>query len=260
MPAAPAMPSCTAFSRTRAVSMPRPSSVISTTTLPPCWRAAMDTRPRDGLPWRTLSSGNSMPWSMQLRMRCVSGSDSASRRPLSISVSSPERTSSMDFPVLRDRSRTIRGNLLKMTEMGTMRVSIMARCMPPAILSRESEASASSSPSSCTSPHFPSVPGAPLWAGSAAPFCIFSARRATRDLRVTSSATRLHRSSSLRVSTRIVGRSPEPVGGRCAASSPGAAAGIACAWSAAGCGTAGAEAAAAGPGASRARFSASACP
>ncbi len=53
-------------------------------------------------------SGVSMPWSAALRIRCVRGSPSSSSMLLSISVSSPDRASSIFFPVACAMSYTVR--------------------------------------------------------------------------------------------------------------------------------------------------------
>ena len=127
--------------------------------------------------------------------------------PRSISVSAPAVSRSIDLWSLRERSRTRRGNFSKITRMGIMRVSIIACCMPPEILSRLSNASDS--------------PARTLSASSPRPRR--SAIVLTRALACTSSATRLHSVSSFRVSTRIVVRSTAGCGPGSGAADAGAA-------------------------------------
>ena len=78
-------------------------------------RRAAAPRPRAGLPALTRSSGGSIPWSTALRTAWVSGSRTASSRLLSSPVSWPSNSIRTCRPqVIAARSRTIRGNLLKM--------------------------------------------------------------------------------------------------------------------------------------------------
>ncbi len=118
----------TAFSRTRCGSIPLPSSVISMMTLPPSWKACKSSRPSAGLPRFSRSSGGSMPWSMALRNRWVSGSRMASMIVLSSSVSWPSSSMRACFPQATARSRTTRGNLFQMLPIGCMRVFMTLTC------------------------------------------------------------------------------------------------------------------------------------
>ena len=73
-------------------------------------------------PTSPASAGNSMPWSALLRMRWIIGSPSSSMMLLSISVSSPTSWRSIFLPLALARSRSMRGNLVKMVFTGTMRM------------------------------------------------------------------------------------------------------------------------------------------
>ena len=61
----------TAFRFTRTRSMPAPSSETSMLTCPPSWDACKNKRPSAALPMDKRVSGVSMPWSTELRTRCV---------------------------------------------------------------------------------------------------------------------------------------------------------------------------------------------
>ena len=62
-----------------------------------------------------------MPWSMELRKRCTSGSFRRSMTVLSSSVSAPWVVRSICLPSSAERSRTRRRNLEKVEPMGSMR-------------------------------------------------------------------------------------------------------------------------------------------
>jgi hypothetical protein len=73
-----AMPLASAFALILSMFRPRPSSEISMVICPASCEAATRISPNSGLPAAMRSSGVSMPWSAQLRMRWVSGSRSTS--------------------------------------------------------------------------------------------------------------------------------------------------------------------------------------
>ena len=78
-----------ARSRTASPSIPAPSSATRIRT----WRRSAAPKdgwlPRGGFPAARRTSGDSMPWSMLLRIRCISGSFNWSITVLSSSVSAP---------------------------------------------------------------------------------------------------------------------------------------------------------------------------
>ena len=74
-----------------------------------------------GLPAFWRSSGPSRPWSSELRIRCTSGSPSASTTVRSSSVSLPTSSSSTCLPSLVERSRTRRGKRRNTASTGIMR-------------------------------------------------------------------------------------------------------------------------------------------
>ena len=94
-----------ALSRTRARLIPAPSSDTSITMRPDRCSAASRTTPSAGLPIATRFSGVSSPWSMALRIICVSGSLRCSMTVLSTSVASPSVTSRTCLPVIAASSR-----------------------------------------------------------------------------------------------------------------------------------------------------------
>ena len=63
-------PRSTALSRTLSVLIPPPSSPTSMITLLPSWKALRKIVPFSGLPAARLSSGDSIPWSAELRSKC----------------------------------------------------------------------------------------------------------------------------------------------------------------------------------------------
>ena len=101
--------------------MPPPSSSTSTTMLPESWYAASRTTPRAGLPCATRTSGDSMPWSRELRTRCINGSAMCSTSALSTSVSPPVTSRATFFPRAVLTSRTTRWKRLNVVPIGTMR-------------------------------------------------------------------------------------------------------------------------------------------
>ncbi len=122
-------PRSTAFcTRRLRSSSPAPSSsTVMTTWLPRC-SAEMPMVPTSALPARTRASGRSMPWSMQLRMTCISGSDSSSTISLSSSVSAPEIIRRISFPASREILRTTRDSLSNTWPSGTIRTSRIPLC------------------------------------------------------------------------------------------------------------------------------------
>ena len=83
--------------------------------------------PASGLPAALRTSGGSMPWSMQLRITCISGSDSSSTMSLSSSVSAPAMLRPISLPASREILRTTRESLSNTCPSGTMRTSRMPR-------------------------------------------------------------------------------------------------------------------------------------
>ena len=166
---------------------PRPSSRTSMTIEPPWCDAASVSRPVSGLPAARRSAGVSMPWSMLLRTRCISGSVIFSIMPLSSSVASPCVTSSSCLPILAASSRSMRGKRLKTTDTGIMRMAIAASCS-----ARVWRCSSASAADSCS------------WAAG----CSVAQPCASIDSAVISSPTRLMSSSTLSTGTRSVPASP----------------------------------------------------
>ncbi len=80
------------------------------------------------LPAAARTSGISMPWSMELRTRCTSGSPIFSSTVLSSSVVSPVTFSSIFLPRRWPRSRTRRGKRLNTKLMGNMRTRMTLSC------------------------------------------------------------------------------------------------------------------------------------
>ncbi len=120
-------PSRTARSRTCSGSMPRPSSLTSSSTLSPSrGSTSIASRARSGLCARRRSAGVSMPWSIALRSRCTSGSRICSRMRRSISIAAPSIRSSTCLPLSRARSRTRRGAISSSVENGSIRVRFMS--------------------------------------------------------------------------------------------------------------------------------------
>ena len=74
-----------------------------------------------GLPAATRSAGPSRPWSSELRIRCTSGSPSASTTVRSSSVSLPTSSSSTCLPSFVERSRTRRGKRRNTASTGIIR-------------------------------------------------------------------------------------------------------------------------------------------
>ena len=117
-------------SRTRTSgSMPAPSSSTSMTTWLPFWNALSAIVPTGACPTRRRSSRASMPWSIALRIMCISGSLSSSTMSLSISVSAPVMTRFTCLSCSREIWRTTRASLSKTCPSGTMRTSRMPLCI-----------------------------------------------------------------------------------------------------------------------------------
>ena len=109
-------------------------------TWPPSWYARSRTRPAAALPVATRASGDSIPWSIELRTACVSGSRIASMIVRSSSVSAPSRSSATCFPHPCDRSRTSRGSLFHALPIGCIRVFITPSCSSVVSKLRRAEA------------------------------------------------------------------------------------------------------------------------
>ncbi len=82
--------------------------------------------PLAGLPAAVRTSADSMPWSMALRTRCISGSPIFSTTVLSSSASSPSTIRPMSLPSSRATSCTTRWKRLKVAPIFTMRSSSAA--------------------------------------------------------------------------------------------------------------------------------------
>ena len=100
---------------------PPPSSETWITMLPESWKAFSETFPHAGLPRARRSSTGSMPWSSELRTRCISGSPIFSTTLLSSSVSAPVMISSISLPRSLETSRTTRLKRVKVSPICTMR-------------------------------------------------------------------------------------------------------------------------------------------
>ncbi len=114
-------PRSIALARMRSRSRPPPSSLTWITMLPESWYALSATVPCAGLPRAARTSGASMPWSIALRTRCISGSPIFSTTVLSSSVSSPLTFSSTSLPSSRATSCTTRLKRPKVAPILTMR-------------------------------------------------------------------------------------------------------------------------------------------
>ena len=100
------MPASTARRRTDSRSMPRPSSETEMRTWSRSRRASISDAARRRLAGaRGARSGDSMPWSTALRIRCTSGSASRSRIARSSSSSAPRSSTSTVLPSSRARPR-----------------------------------------------------------------------------------------------------------------------------------------------------------
>src|SRR5476649_2210407 len=115
-----------ALARMRSLRRTPPSSLTSMTMLPDSWKAFSLIMPLAGLPLATRTSAGSMPWSMALRTRCISGSPIFSTTVLSSSASSPSTTRPMSLPSSRATSCTTRWKRLKVAPIFTMRSSSAA--------------------------------------------------------------------------------------------------------------------------------------
>ena len=175
-------PRCAARARINSRSSPRPSSDTSITTLPPRWLAARLTVPVGGFPAATRTSGDSSPWSTELRTRCVSGSEIFSISPRSSSVVSPDVVNSTCLPSRADSSRTIRGNRANTSEIGTIRMARTACCRLRVCRARSVS---------------PGWPACPACCSRPAPW------RESIDSVITSSPTRFTNRSIFSVATRM---------------------------------------------------------
>lgn len=118
--------------------------------LPESWKAFRPTVPRAGLPLATRTSAGSMPWSIALRTRWVSGSPIFSTTDLSSSVSSPATTSAMSLPSSRATSCTTRWKRLKVPPILTMRsCSALSRTSSTRPARIEVDSSSCASPVRC---------------------------------------------------------------------------------------------------------------
>ena len=143
-------PVATRRSRSAAVSTPRPSSEISSTSRLPSWRARIVIVAVGGLPRDARSSGGSMPWATALRSSCVIGSTSCSATALSNSVSSPSVRSSTLWPVARRSARSVRAAWVMRFLALSMRMRTRPRCSSP-IVRRSASISSSSAAVVCES-------------------------------------------------------------------------------------------------------------
>jgi len=116
--------------------MPLPSSDISMKMFPSLWNALSQMVPTSGLPRRRRSSGDSMPWSMELRIMCFSGSLICSMTFLSSSVSVPLILISIFLPSSKDMSLTTLRKRLKVPSTGTILTRMTCSCRSREILSR----------------------------------------------------------------------------------------------------------------------------
>ena len=164
---------------------PPPSSPTLMTMSPPSWNAARVRVPLAGLPAATRSSGDSMPWSSELRTRCTRGSLIFSSTVLSTSVCSPIICNSMSLPSLELRSRTSLGKRLKDTVIGSMRILSTFCCSSRVLRSNWA------------------MPSRRLSARSLSTASNCSLTWVNMDWVMTSSPTRLIRSSTLSMPTRI---------------------------------------------------------
>ena len=131
-------PRRTAAARTRAASIPAPSSASVISTLEP------STAPTEivmcanaGFPTRTRSAVGSTPWSAALRTRWISGSFSSSSTRLSISTSPPFTTRSMSLPRSRPTCRARSGNASVMVATGSISSCLAPSSTPSTSLSAE---------------------------------------------------------------------------------------------------------------------------
>ena len=185
--AASMSPFSTARARTASTSSPRPSSVTWISTLAPEWRAERWMVAVGFLPAARRASGDSMPWSMLLRIRCTSGSFNWSMTVLSSSVSAPSTVKSTSLCRSTPRSCTSRRNRSKVARKGSIRM----------LMEFSRSAAVTRSTASETS----------IRSGSSWRPAISLSRACT----VTSSPTRLTSSSSLPVDTRrLADRRAEP--------------------------------------------------
>ena len=125
-----------ALVRSMSGSMPPPSSLTMMTMWSPSCCADSFSVPARGLPIDSRLSGASMPWSMALRTRCTSGSDSASTRFLSSSVSSPISCTLTSFFSVRATSRATFGKRENARPTGCMRTRITSACSRAVTTSR----------------------------------------------------------------------------------------------------------------------------
>ena len=105
---------------------PCPLSETDIHTCPPSFLASSTILPFSILPASARSSLLSMPWSTELRIRCIRGSDICSIIFLSTSVSSPITSSSISLPSFLDVSYTIRFIFWNVFLRGIIRIAIIA--------------------------------------------------------------------------------------------------------------------------------------
>ena len=128
--------SADSFNRSRLI--PMPSSWITTSTLrPDSWMMEISSSPAADLPFLSLISGFSIPWSMQLRIRWIKGSFNSSRIRRSISVSAPLMDMSICLPNSFPRSRAIFGTISVNEENGKSKVLLISNNMSSTILPTE---------------------------------------------------------------------------------------------------------------------------
>ncbi|OIQ81328.1 hypothetical protein GALL_369110 [mine drainage metagenome] len=194
-------PRSSALAEIRSGSIPAPSSATSMVTCPPSWKALSVRIPSAGFPFEIRTSGVSMPWSMELRTKWVSGSLIASRMVLSSSVSRPSMTNLACRPQASPRSRTTRGNLLHTLSMGCIRVFMTPSCSSLAIRFNRCEVR-----SRLTSPVVPAYETTWLRVSTSSPTKRMSeSRRSTSTRRVESAIERRCSVGTSSASSRVAG-------------------------------------------------------
>ena len=119
-------PVAMALAAMRSSSSPRPSSEMTMLMVLPDWRAAMASSPISRLPPARRADGGSIPWSMALRIRWVSGSRIVSIISRSSSTSPPSRSTITCLPSSAERSRTSRGSAPNRVSIRCIRIRVMA--------------------------------------------------------------------------------------------------------------------------------------
>ena len=115
-------PRSTTLVRRRSRSMPRPSSLRVIWSIPARWWASSGWPPERACRARR-SSGDSIPWSIALRIRWLRGASSRSRMSRSTPVVSPATSNRACLPMSRARSRTSRGKPRMPSASGRIRLA-----------------------------------------------------------------------------------------------------------------------------------------